>query len=100
MVGGRDIIEHIAEVYEILNNYKEKKSYSKVFNQNDEKLEFLEHCLECLEEYQKDLIISVCIEKISIRRYSKMTGFSRSFITKEKDKAVELLAKFFKVKFL
>lgn len=91
--------DNINEVKELLEQFKERKNYVKVFEQKDDKVEFLEHCLACIEEYQKDIIYSIMIDKISVRRYSRLTGFSRNFIAKERDKTLDLLSKFFYVKY-
>jgi hypothetical protein len=85
------------KVKNLLIYYKDNEIKQKVFG-NDEGHNFLKHCLECLEDYERHLISCIMVDKISIRCYSKKSGFSRSFIAKERDRIISLIAKFFMVK--
>lgn len=84
------------KVKNLLIYYKDNETKQKIFGK-DEMHNFLKHCLECLEDYERDLIISIMVDKISIRSYSRRSGFSRSFIAKERDRIIALIAKFFMV---
>lgn len=86
-----------SKVKNLLIYYKDNEIKQKIFG-TDEDHNFLKHCLECLEKYETDLIVSIMVDKISIRCYSKKSGFSRSFISKERDRIILLIAKFFAVK--
>lgn len=90
-----DYAQHITA---LLNGFRENEIRAKVFNNADEDHKFLVHCISCLEGYEKDLVESILINKVSIRRYSKKTGFSRTFIAKERDRLINLLAKFFLIR--
>lgn len=99
-------MEYKNEVEDLLYKYSEYKKEVEVLekvNGNSKSLgkriKFLEYCLTLLDTYQKELIMSVCINGISIRKYSQYTGMSRNFIAKEKNKIIELLARFFEIKF-
>lgn len=85
-------------VKNMLTNYKDKEKMVKIFGTNIEEQCFLAHCLNCLEVYERDLITNIMIEKISVRCYSRKSGFSRNFITKERDRIILLIAKFFEIK--
>jgi len=92
-------VDYGTKVKNMLTNYKDKETQVKIFETIDEEHIFLGHCISCLESYEKDLITNILIEKISIRRYARKTGFSRSFITKERDRLIFLLAKFFQIRY-
>ena len=98
MVGGRDrIIYDEQKISELLKSYKERKKIALVCEKKDEEIEFLDKCIKSLEDYEKDLVEKVCIENISVRAYSKNSGFSRDFITKRKKYLLELISKFFNI---
>ena len=85
-------------VKNMLTNYKDKEKQIKIFGLDKEEQNFLTHCLACLDAYERDLVINIMIEKISVRCYSRKSGFSRNFITKERDRIILLIAKFFEIK--
>lgn len=87
------------DIKNMLIKYKDLKKEEAVFGKSDGKLEFLEHCLKYLEEYERDIIEKTYVEGLSVRRYSAYSGFSRNFISKQREKSVVLLTKFFNVKF-
>lgn len=100
MVGGRDrVIFTQCELTELLHNYKSYKREQKIIGCYNEKIDFLEHCLEQLEDYEKKLIANTMIENISIRKYAKISGFSRNFIVKQQQLLIAQLTKFFNIKF-
>lgn len=86
-------------VKELLVNYKDNQKKVKCLGINDKYLTFLELCLKSLEPYESDLLKTLFIEKISIRQYSRITGFSRDFVAKERDRLIRLIAQFFTLKF-
>lgn len=99
-------MEYKNEVEDLLYNFSVYKKEAEVLEkvkgsskQLGRKIKFMEYCLTLLDTYQKELVMSVCINKISIRKYSQYTGMSRNFISKEKNKIIELLARFFEIKF-
>ena len=85
--------EYNLKVKNSLIYYKDNETKQKIFGKEETHI-FLKHCLECLEDYERDLIISIMVDKISIRCYSRRSGFSRSFISKERDRIISLIAKF------
>lgn len=89
--------DYFLKVKNLLIYYKDNEAKQKIFGKEEEH-NFLKHCLNCLENYERDLIISIMVDKISIRCYSKKSGFSRSLISKERDRIISLIAKFFTVK--
>lgn len=90
---------YITIINEMLLNFREKEIQSKIFGKTDEQYKFLRHCINCLETYERDLITSIMIDKISIRNYARKTGFSRSFIAKERDRIIILISKFFQIRY-
>lgn len=69
-----------------------------MFGGKDEELEFLEKCLAALDEYEYDIIEKICIEKTSVRGYSRASGFSRRTICNERDRIIGLLQRFFEIR--
>jgi hypothetical protein len=92
-------IDYYSQVKIMLSNYKALEIEQRIFGMQDDEHSFLNHCISCLESYEKDLVVNVLIEKVSIRRYSRKTGFSRNFIAKERDRIISLLGKFFMIKY-
>ncbi|NLL56040.1 MAG: hypothetical protein GX242_02380 [Clostridiales bacterium] len=89
--------DYCLKVKNLLIYYKDNETKQRVFGKVEEH-NFLKHCLCCLEDYEKHLITSIMVDKISIRCYSRKSGFSRSFIAKERDRIISLIAKFFMVR--
>lgn len=94
------------EIYDYMKNYKDYRKEFAVYKQagvdcceNERKLDFLDYCMGLLEEYERKLISAVCFEGLPVRRYSRISGFSRYYICKERDRIIELFNKYFKVKF-
>ena len=94
------------EVEDLLSRFSEYKKEAQVMEKVKGsadtlgmKIKFLEYCLDLLDTYQKELVMSVCVNGISIRKYSQHTGMRRNFISKEKNKVISLLARFFEIKF-
>ena len=99
-------MDYIDEIELLMNNYGDMKKEIKVlkntggdFEEKEKKLNFLDYCLSLLETYERELIMSICMNSISIRRYSRHSGFSRNFISKEKKRILVLFNKFFNIKF-
>lgn len=97
MVGGRNRIETFDEnkISNFFKEYKERKKIKAIFGTQDELTDFADKCLENIEPYEKDIIVNTCIEGVSLRQYSKMSGFSRDTVTKERKRILCMLAKFF-----
>ncbi|NCA92862.1 hypothetical protein EOM82_06410 [bacterium] len=83
----------------LLTNYRENKREQKILGYNNEKTAFLEHCLKHLDEYERDLLEKTMLEGVSIRKYSKISGFSRNFIAKQQHLLISQLTKIFNIKF-
>ena len=83
----------------LLKNAKIMSLEEKITGMPDEKLTFLYRCLELLEPYQKDVITKTYIEGVSMRKFAIYSGFSRNFVAKVRKETVELLARFFTLKF-
>ncbi|MDD4315954.1 MAG: hypothetical protein PHC84_02210 [Clostridia bacterium] len=99
-------MDYKMEIDDMLKNLNERKKEVAVikkvggeFEHLDRKIKFLEYCLTLLETYQKELIFSVCINGISIRKYADYTGLSRNFIAKEKTRVITQFDKYFNIKF-
>ncbi len=101
MAGGGNRIVYWTEekLTKLFANYRENKREQKIFGYNNEKTAFLEHCLKHLDEYERDLLQNTMLEGISIRKYSKITGFSRNFIAKQQRLLITQLTKIFNIKF-
>lgn len=99
-------MDYKTEIEDLLKNLSERKKELAVikkvggdFERIERKIKFLEYCFSLLETYQKELIFSVCVNGISIRKYANFTGMSRNFIAKEKNRVITLLDRFFNIKF-
>lgn len=99
-------MDYKTEIEDLLKNLSERKKELAVikkvggdFERMERKIKFLEYCFSLLETYQKELIFSVCVNGISIRKYANFTGMSRNFIAKEKMRIITLLDRFFNIKF-
>lgn len=100
MVGGYyRVIYEENDLKDLLINLKDRKKEAKALDRPDKEAEFLEHCLNFLDPYEKDILLKTYSEKISIRKYSAYSGFSRNFISTQREKSVKLLTKFFNVKY-
>ena len=97
--GGNRITYNEQKILEIMAEYKERKKKSEIFNEADEEIEFLDKCIKTFDLYERDLLEKTCIEKVSIRRYSKISGFSRNYVTKQRNQLLSLIARFFTIMF-
>lgn len=57
----------------------------------------MDKCLENIEPYERDILEKTLIENVSVREYSRRSGFSRESVTKERQRVLKMLAKFFNV---
>lgn len=80
-----------------MKNYKDKKKEEAIFGYKSEETAFLERCLDNIEPYEKDIVEKTLIENISVRRYSKESGFSRETVTNQRNRVIKLLTKFFNI---
>lgn len=98
-----DYRNEIEDLLTGLSGYKRQLSVVKEVggksNQLEKKVKFLEFCLSLLETYQKELVLSVYTNGISIRKYSDHTGLSRNFISKEKQRVIDEFNKYFEIKY-
>lgn len=78
---------------------RDAKKEESALGVTNERLRFLEHCLNQLDDYERDILIKTFSEGVSMRKYSRYTGFSRSFIAKQRERSAELVAKFFNIKY-
>ncbi len=99
-------MDYRQEIEELLTNYKKHKKEIAVIDKvnksrpvTKDKLKFLEYCMSILDNYQKELLFSTYINGISIRRYSDSTGLSRNFISKQRQKTIDELNRFFQIKY-
>lgn len=86
-------------VLTMLLNHKEHQREEKIMGKGKETTAFLEHCLNQLDDYESNLLKSTTMEKISIRKYAKISGFSRNFVTKQRQALIAQLTKIFNIKF-
>lgn len=94
------------DIEELMRNLSERKKELAVImkvggdgRELERKIKFLEFCFSLLETFEKELIFAVCLNGISIRKYSDYTGLSRSYISKEKVRIISLFDRFFKIKY-
>lgn len=87
------------ELAELLFNHKANIREQKIIGCYNETTAFLTHCLNHLEEYERNLLVNIMINRVSIRKYSKMSGFSRNFIAKQQQLLLAQLTKIFNIKF-
>lgn len=100
MVGGSYRVTYREEdVKELLINLKDRKKEASALNKPDEEAEFLEHCLKYLDPYETDILLKTFSERVSVRKYSARSGFSRNFISAQRERSVKLLTKFFNIKY-
>lgn len=57
----------------------------------------MDRCLENIEPYERDILEKTLIENVSVREYSRRSGFSRESVTKERQRVLKMLAKFFNI---
>lgn len=57
----------------------------------------MDKCLENIEPYERDILEKTLIENVSVREYSRRSGFSRESVTKERQRVLKMLAKFFNI---
>lgn len=86
-------------IEKILRECKEREKEQAVFEKEDKETEFLRRCLSCMEETEREILEKIYIEGVSVRGFSSYSGFSRNFITKQCQKSIALLVKFFNLKF-
>ena len=70
-----------------------------ISGKKNEELAFLKKCLSMLEPHEKDILIRTYTEGVSMRKYSIYSGYSRNFIAKTRKNTVELLVRFFNLKY-
>lgn len=97
-------MDYRKEIEDLLTNYQKHKREIALTDElgrsnNKDKLKFLDYCISLLEGYQKELLYSLYINGMSIRRYSDNTGFSRNYITKERQNLLCELNKYFQIKY-
>lgn len=96
MAGGRDILTTTTEeVKLLLTEYNERKYKSKVLGRKDEKIELVDRCLACLPPHERELVINLCIKKVSERDCARITGLTRYRVRKEKERLIALAAAVF-----
>ena len=79
----------------MLRGYKEKKKEEAILGTKNEETAFLDRCLDNIEPYERDILEKTLIENVSLRQYAKMSGFSRDSVTKQRQRVLKMLAKFF-----
>lgn len=100
------VMDYKKEIEDLLvgfNAYKKEiavlKKVGGEYLQLESKIQFMEFCFSLLEKYQKELILTICINGVSVRKYSDNSGFSRTFISREKQKIIDEINKYFKIKY-
>ena len=83
------------DLLELLKAYGERQKIVRIFGNADPALDFLDKCLVALNESEKELIEQTCLHGVSMRQYARETGYSRATITRERDKILNMLVKFF-----
>ena len=81
----------------MLRGYKEKKKEEAIFGVKNSLIGFMDKCLENIEPYERDILEKTLIENVSVREYSRRSGFSRESVTKERQRVLKMLAKFFNI---
>lgn len=99
-------MKYISEIEDLLTGFtaykKEIAVLKKVggdYTNLEKKINFLEFCFSLLETYERELILSVCINGVSIRKYADHTGMSRNYISKEKGRIIEDFSRYFEIKY-
>lgn len=87
------------KVADILKECRDRTIAAEVFGREDEEVAFLRHCLKYIDPAERDILERLYFDGVSVRRYSAISGFSRNFIVKQRDRSLELLSRFFNVKF-
>ena len=89
----------VSGVEQILLDARKKSIEETLTGRKDEELTFLNRCLDLLEPHERDIIKKTYIEGVSMRKYSVYSGFSRNFIAKTRKQTVDMLVRFFNLKF-
>lgn len=85
------------ELRKLMDDYTERKEICRIFGKDDPLLNFFDRCLNNLEYEEKDLIEKTCLQKMSLRQYARETGYARTTVTRERDRILKLLVKFFRL---
>lgn len=94
MVGGRDHIDpQIQWVNGILAEYDETTYVNKVLNRADGRTSLIDRCFNGLYTWEKELLVALCVKKISERAYARKTGLSRYRVREEKKRLLRLTAR-------
>ncbi len=100
MAIGRNRVEYTVDyVTALLEECADRERCVYATGKKDEEIAFLRHGMEYLDVEQRDILEKIFLEKVSLRGYSKVSGFSRHFLKKRIDESILLLVKFFNVKY-
>ena len=86
-------------VENLLKSYKERMITAKVMEKEDEEIEFLDKCLDCLEGDGKTLLRAMYIDGYSSRRCALSCGLTRYYVETECKRLLSLLARLFEKRF-
>ena len=96
MVGGRDPVDWDAsKVEELLHSYRDRASKCAVLGEKDERQELLDSCLDALLPYERDLIDSLCLKRVSEQAYAQHAGITRYRVRCEKARILSAMASVF-----
>lgn len=94
------------DITETLKNYrlikKEltlMKALGKECKEKESEIAFIEYCMTLLEDYERELVARTFIDGVSVRSFARACGYSRNYVTKEREKILTQLNTFFKIKY-
>lgn len=89
----------IKSVENLLYSARRLRIEETITGRKDVELTFLDRCLDLLEPHERDILKKIYFDGVSMRKYSLYSGFSRNFIAKVRKNTLELLVRFFNLKF-
>ena len=93
---GEDVESYMQEILNILKNYKINKSKIAVGNGKEiialkEEMDFIDKCIEQLDEESKAIIIFVYVQGLSLSKVGRVFGYCKSAIHKKRNRALQIL---------
>lgn len=86
-----------SDVEILLRDYRNLKKEEALSGERKKKVVYLERCLDVLDPYEREIVVKTVSDGMSVRELSRRSGMSRNFITKERERILLLLSRFFKI---
>lgn len=87
-----------SDLLALLENYDYRKKFCAVFGKTDPQIDFLDKCIACLSDEEKDVIVKTFLQKVSVRSYSTEVGLSRGSVLRKREKVLDIIVALFRAK--